>query len=98
MKTEDDVPVDRSKEKNMKKIFLFASFKSMRKEVGSGYISQRYGSGDPDPHQNVTDPQHWIIGHHPAANTDWKTALLKECRRDHGTFQHFMPRVVLNII
>jgi hypothetical protein len=26
---------------------------------GSGFISQKYGSGDPDPHQNVTDPQHW---------------------------------------
>ncbi len=25
---------------------------------GSGSISQRYESGDPDPHQNVTDPQH----------------------------------------
>jgi hypothetical protein len=38
----------------------------MKKEVGSGVefgsgagsISLRYGSGDPDPHQNVTDPQH----------------------------------------
>ncbi len=29
----------------------------MKKGVGS--ISQRYGSGDPDPQQNVTDPQHW---------------------------------------
>jgi hypothetical protein len=31
--------------------------------VGSGSISQRYGSGDPDPdpHQNVTDPQHWCL-------------------------------------
>jgi hypothetical protein len=31
----------------------------MKKGVGS--ISQRYVSGDldPDPHQNVTDPQHW---------------------------------------
>jgi hypothetical protein len=28
--------------------------------VGSGSISQRYGSGDPDPHQNVTDPQHCL--------------------------------------
>ncbi len=29
-------------------------------EAGSISISQRYGSGepDPDPHQNVTDPQH----------------------------------------
>jgi hypothetical protein len=36
---------------------------SLKKEVGSGVgsgsIRQRYGSGDPDPHQNVTDPQHW---------------------------------------
>jgi hypothetical protein len=28
--------------------------------AGSGSISQRYGSEDPDPHQNVTDPQHWL--------------------------------------
>jgi hypothetical protein len=28
---------------------------------GSGSISQRHGSADPDPdpHQNVMDPQHW---------------------------------------
>jgi hypothetical protein len=32
----------------------------MKKGVGSGSISQRYGSGDPDPHQNVTDPQNWF--------------------------------------
>ncbi len=49
--------------KNVKKI-VFASLTSMKKGVGSGTgsgtISQRYGSGDPDqdPHQNVTDPQH----------------------------------------
>jgi hypothetical protein len=29
----------------------------MKKGVGSGSISQRYVSGDPDPHKNVTDPQ-----------------------------------------
>jgi hypothetical protein len=29
---------------------------------GSAYgsISQRHGSADPDPHQNVVDPQHWL--------------------------------------
>jgi hypothetical protein len=32
------------------------------KGVESGSISERYGSGDPDPHQNVTDPQHCIRG------------------------------------
>ena len=26
----------------------------------SGSISQRHGSADPDPHQNVMDPQHCI--------------------------------------
>jgi hypothetical protein len=51
----------------MKKIHFFASLKSPKKGVGygvgpgnkSGSISQRYGSANPDPHQNVTDPQHW---------------------------------------
>ncbi len=33
----------------------------MEKLVGSGSISHRYGSGDPDPHQNVMDPQHYYI-------------------------------------
>ena len=27
---------------------------------GSGSISQRYGSKDPDPYQNVMDPQHCL--------------------------------------
>ncbi len=44
-----------------KKYFSLASLKSMMKGVGSrvesASISQRYGSGDPDPHQNVKDPQ-----------------------------------------
>jgi len=26
---------------------------------GFGSVSQRHGSADPDPYQNVTDPQHW---------------------------------------
>jgi hypothetical protein len=34
---------------------------SLKKGVGNvyGFISHRYGSGDPDPHQNVTDTQHY---------------------------------------
>jgi hypothetical protein len=27
----------------------------------SGSIIQRHGSADPDPHQNVMDPQHWLL-------------------------------------
>jgi hypothetical protein len=53
------VPVGKFKRKNMKKKIFFAFLKSLKNRVGSGSISQRYGSGDPDPHQNVTDPQHW---------------------------------------
>jgi hypothetical protein len=43
---------------------FFASLKSLKtgvgSVVGSGCIRQIYGSvdPDPDPHQNVTDPQH----------------------------------------
>ncbi len=29
---------------------------------GSGSISQKHGSADPDPYQNVMDPQHWYLG------------------------------------
>jgi hypothetical protein len=29
-------------------------------ESGSRSISQRHGSTDPDSHQNVMDPQHWL--------------------------------------
>ncbi len=46
---------------------IFTSLKSLKKGVAfrdgsrSGSISQSYGSRDPDPdpHQNVTDPQQW---------------------------------------
>jgi hypothetical protein len=36
----------------------------MTKIAGSGSISQRHGSADPDldPPQNVMDPQHWPTG------------------------------------
>ncbi len=43
-------------------MYLHEFFASLKKGVGSGVgsgsISQRYVSGDPDPHQNVTGPQH----------------------------------------
>jgi hypothetical protein len=38
----------------------------MTKIAGSGSISQRHGSADPDPPKNVMDPQHWytVYGTH----------------------------------
>ncbi len=40
--------------------FWLASWRSLLKIAGSGSISQRHGSADPDPHQHVMDPQHWF--------------------------------------
>jgi hypothetical protein len=36
---------------------------------GSGSISQRHGSADPDPHQNVMDPEHCGQGNCPTSHT-----------------------------
>ena len=43
----------------MKKILLTFSCSSLQCS-GSGSINQRHGSPDPDPHQNVLDPEHWL--------------------------------------
>jgi hypothetical protein len=54
------------------KNIFFASLKPIKKGVGSGVgsgfgsIYQRYGSADPNPHQNVTGPQHWYIYSYPS--------------------------------
>ncbi len=58
--------------------FLLASWRSMTKIAGSGgsesgSISQRHGSPDPDPPQNVMDPQNWC-------KVNWRSAeFLKVC-------------------
>jgi hypothetical protein len=45
--------------KNCVKNYFFAGIlKVMTKTAGSGSIIQRHGSADPDPPQNVMDPQH----------------------------------------
>ncbi len=50
-------------EKKMWKKHFFGSLKSMKKGVGSGvgsgFPDPLVRGSDPDPHQNVTDPQHW---------------------------------------
>jgi hypothetical protein len=57
------------KKKIGEKIILYALLKSLEKGVesgfgsgaGSGSNNQGYGSGDPDPHQNVTDEFHEVL-------------------------------------
>ncbi len=59
-----NVPSNSNKQKKClnKNSFLLASWRSMTKKAGSGSISQRHGSADPDldPLQNVMDPEHWF--------------------------------------
>ncbi len=71
-KTEKNVPAGtgKFKEKIWKLIIFFASLTSLKKGVGSN-VKTRSGSEilvrgtstcpDPDPHQNVTDPQRWFL-------------------------------------
>ncbi len=66
LKKDVNVPSKSNKQKNFFLIsFLLAFSRSMTKirgsESGSGSISQRHGSADPDPHKNVMDPQHWLL-------------------------------------
>jgi hypothetical protein len=51
------VPLRVSCNKKSEEKKFVSSLKSLKKGVGSG-IGQRYGYPDPDPYQNVTDPQH----------------------------------------
>jgi hypothetical protein len=52
--------VPQQKETLGKKQFFIGVLRYIAKIAGSGSISQRHGSADPDPYQNVTDPQHYF--------------------------------------
>jgi hypothetical protein len=46
---------------NFKKNQFFVGILKVKTKIaGSGSISQRHRSADPDPHQNVMDPQHCL--------------------------------------
>jgi hypothetical protein len=42
-----------------KKLLFVDILKLLPKRAGSGSVTLLYGSADPDPYQNVSDPQHW---------------------------------------
>jgi hypothetical protein len=48
-------------QKNFKNNFFRILKVNDENKKGSGSISQRRGSPDPDPHQNVMNPQYWHI-------------------------------------
>jgi hypothetical protein len=62
LKTDENVPTESNEQKNLEKktYFLLAFWKSLTKRAGSGSgsVNQVNRSKDPDPYQNVTDPEH----------------------------------------
>ncbi len=48
------------------------------KIAGSGSISQKHGSADPDPDppQNVMDPEHWLTHTHTHTTNCWVSFIL----------------------
>ncbi len=46
-------------QKNLLKLILLAWCKYKDPTPDPDPFSEAYGSADPDPHQNVMDPQHW---------------------------------------
>jgi hypothetical protein len=58
LKNDVNVPSKSNKQKNVDIFFYFllASCQPLTKKAGSG--CQCYGSPDPEPYQNVTDPEH----------------------------------------
>jgi hypothetical protein len=58
LKTDVNVPTVSNKQKNL----LFVGILKVTDEQGRIQIrNQLYGSKDPEPSQNVTDPKHWKI-------------------------------------
>ncbi len=79
------VPSKCNKQKNFLKNYFFVGIlgRSMTKIAGSGsasgLISQRHGSADPDPPQNVMDPQHWEkdnLGCKDSVVWDWELHMI----------------------
>ncbi len=68
LKNDVKVPSKSNKQKNFFISFFVGVFKvnnensRIRIRIGS---EQRHGSADPDPHQNVTDPEHWLKHSYP---------------------------------
>jgi hypothetical protein len=65
----------------------------------SGSISQRHGSADPDPHQNVMDPEHCIPdpGSKPKrGGGGGKLVVLPFCSNKFNKIENHLKQIVLN--
>jgi hypothetical protein len=65
----NDVNVPSKSKKQKREIFLLAFYRFLTKRAefeARSKSGQKYGSEDPDPNQNVTDPEHWFSGSLPS--------------------------------
>jgi hypothetical protein len=60
LKFDVNVPTVSNMQKNGERFWLLASEMPLKKRAGSGSVIQWYRSADPDPdpYENVTDPEH----------------------------------------
>jgi hypothetical protein len=79
LKNDVKVPSKSNKEKKFRKKLFFVDVLKVTDEknsrIGSGSISQRYGSADQDPSQNFMDPQHFWMSAYLSTRTNtglWK--------------------------
>jgi hypothetical protein len=69
LKTNVNVPKESNKQNKLQKNLFFVEILEVTDEKsrirsrirsGIGCVNQVTGSKDPDPYQNVTDPEHWV--------------------------------------
>jgi hypothetical protein len=87
-------------QKVIKLVFCWDLEGQLRKIAGSGSISLRHGSKDPDldpdPHQNVMDPKHWMSSAYSfqvmllfqISFLSFVKGLQKICKMDPTTIEH----------
>jgi hypothetical protein len=97
-----DPPFSQGVERTEIKIVFFASLKLLKTGVGSGSgsISQRYGSADPDPHHNVWMKQifSWSQIQHFSCRTQvlvWGTVTKSVSKAQYMILQYMILRTTV---
>jgi len=64
----------------------------IQSRIGAGSVSQRFGSEDPDPYQNVTDLEHWYAQLHISHKLLYNVSVFRIRFRIHRIHVFLPPR------
>ncbi len=78
LKKDVELPPKSDKQKKLEKIIFIVILKvnGKRSRIRVRIRSQRYGSADPEPYQNVTDPEHCIKASYFSAKLERRYGLI----------------------